>query len=329
LKEPIYKFAVAPMMDWTDRHCRFFMRQLSRRALLFTEMITSAALVRGGAEWLLEFDPAEQPLAVQLGGSDPKELARATAIGHRWGYCEVNLNVGCPSDRVRSGRFGAAMMADPGLVGECVRAMKGATDAPVTVKCRLGIDDQDPEDDLDRFIDAIIAAGVDRIYLHARKAWLKGLSPAENRSIPPLDHERVYRLRERIAPLPVVLNGGIEDLAAAVGHLERVDAVMLGRAAYHNSALLLDVDRKIFGDPAPPASRDDVCRTMCGYAEVQLGRGVPLGHITRHMLGFMHAQKGARRYRQVLSVEAVKAGAGPEVIEKAFAATAPQIAVEV
>src|SRR3569623_2249318 len=240
------RFSVAPMMDWTDRHCRFLHRQLSGRALLFTEMVTSAAVVHGDRERLLGFDAAEQPVALQLGGSDPRELAEATAIGASFGYAEVNLNVGCPSDRVQSGRFGACLMAEPDLVAECVRAMRDATDLPVTVKCRIGIDDQDGEIDLDRFADAMAGAGVDALYVHARKAWLQGLSPKEDRSVPPLHHQREHRLAARLAPMPVAISGGIATLAAAQQPLTHLSGVMLGRAAYHGPMLLAGVDSRIF-----------------------------------------------------------------------------------
>ena len=242
------RFSVAPMMDWTDRHCRYLHRLLTKRALLFTEMVTSAAIVHGPRERLLGFDPVEQPVAVQLGGSDPRELAEATRIAAEFGYAEINLNVGCPSDRVQSGRFGACLMAEPTLVAECVRAMRDATDVPVTVKCRIGIDDQDTEGTLDRFVDTVVAAGTDALYVHARKAWLKGLSPKENREIPPLDYGRVYRLAARL-DLPVLINGGIKTLKDAEGHLAAVDGVMLGRAAYHDPGRLAAVDRVIYGTP--------------------------------------------------------------------------------
>ena len=236
------------MMDWTDRHCRYLHRLLTKRALLFTEMVTSPAVVHGRREQLLGYDPAEHPVALQLGGSDPAELAEATRIGAEFGYREINLNVGCPSDRVQSGRFGACLMAEPDLVAACVRAMREATDLPVTVKCRLGIDEQDTEASLDRFADAMVDAGTDALYVHARKAWLKGLSPKENRTVPPLDYERVNRLAERLSPLPVMINGGIETLDEASGHLGHVAGVMLGRAAYREPMMLADVDARFFGD---------------------------------------------------------------------------------
>ena len=256
------RFSVAPMMEWTDRNCRFLHRLLTRHALLFTEMVTSAALVHGDPDRHLAFHDAEQPLAVQLGGSDPAELARAVAVCDRYGFAEINLNVGCPSDRVQSGRFGACLMAEPDLVAECVSAMRAATDTPVTVKCRLGIDDQDTEESLDRFADAMVAAGSEVLYVHSRKAWLKGLSPKENRTVPPLDYPRVYRLAARLAPLPVLLNGGIDSLDAAEGHLAHVSGVMLGRAAYHDPMPLAAVDNRLFGDTTAPVELGDIVAAM-------------------------------------------------------------------
>ena len=314
------RFSVAPMMDWTDTHCRYLHRLLTRRALLFTEMVTSPAVIHGRREQLLGFDPAEQPLAVQLGGSDPAELAEATRISAEFGFAEINLNVGCPSDRVQSGRFGACLMAEPTLVAECVRAMRDATDVPVTVKCRIGIDDQDTEESLDRFADAMVAAGVEALYVHARKAWLKGLSPKENRTIPPLDYPRVYRLAQRMSPLPVMINGGIGTLEAAEAHLQHTSGVMVGRAAYHDPLLLADVDHRFFGEPREPVDLAAIMAAMADYAEGQLGEGVRLNQITRHMLGLANGRPGARQFRQILSVDACRCGAGPEVIRRAFAA---------
>jgi tRNA-dihydrouridine synthase A len=322
------RFSVAPMMDWTDRHCRYLHRLLTKRALLFTEMVTSAAIVHGPRERLLGFDPVEQPVAVQLGGSDPRELAEAARIAADFGYAEINLNVGCPSDRVQSGRFGACLMAEPGLVAECVRAMRDVTDVPVTVKCRIGIDDQDTEGTLDRFIDTVIAAGTDAIYVHARKAWLKGLSPKENREIPPLDYDRVYRLAARL-DLPVLINGGIKTLKEAEGHLAAVDGVMLGRAAYHEPMLLTMVDSRFFGDASAPPALREIMLAMAEYAERELARGARLNNITRHMLGLANARAGARTFRQLLSVDAARKGAGPEVILRAFDALEPELALAV
>jgi tRNA-dihydrouridine synthase A len=314
------RFSIAPMMDWTDRHCRYLHRQLTRHALLFTEMLTSGAVVHGDRERFLGYDPAEHPVAFQLGGSNPEELAEATRIVTDFGYDEINLNVGCPSDRVKSGRFGACLMAEPRLVADCVAAMKAVTDVPVTVKCRIGIDDQDPEPALDTLADAVIDAGANLIYVHARKAWLQGLSPKENRDVPPLDYGRVYRLAERLKPFPIAINGGIETVADARVHLEKTAGVMMGRAAYHNPMLLAEVDREIFDDlrAAPDIGR--VMDAMTDYAGRELKAGVRLNMITRHMLGLAAGQPGARRFRQILSVEATRPGAGPEIIPAAFAA---------
>ena len=314
------RFSIAPMMDWTDRHCRALHRLLTRRALLFTEMVTSAAIVHGDRERLLGHAPNEHPVAAQLGGSDPAELAEAARIAADFGYDEINLNVGCPSDRVQSGRFGACLMAEPALVAECVRAMKAATELPVTVKCRLGIDDQDTEQSLDRFADLMVAAGADHLYVHARKAWLKGLSPKENRSIPPLDYSRVYRLAGRLAPFPVSINGGIETLDAAAQHLPHVSGVMLGRAAYHEPAMLAEVDHRFFGDVERHFDLGAVMHAMADYAERELAHGARLNQITRHMLGLANGRPGARVFRQILSVDAARRGAGPDVILRALAA---------
>ena len=306
------------MMDWTDRHCRVLHRLLTRHALLFTEMVNSGAIVHGDAERHLRFDPVEHPVALQLGGSDPAELAAAVRIAEGFGYDEINLNVGCPSDRVQSGRFGACLMAEPALVADCVRAMRGATDRPVTVKCRIGIDDQDIEESLDRFADAMVEAGVAALYVHARKAWLQGLSPKENRTIPPLNYPRVHRLRARLAPLPVMINGGIETLDQADEQLGHTDGVMLGRAAYHNPMLLAEVDARIFGDDRPVPDLAGIMAAMADYAETQLGQGVRLNNIARHMLGLANGRPGARQFRQILSVDACKPKAGPDVFMRAL-----------
>ncbi len=315
------------MMDWTDRHCRYLHRVLTKRALLFTEMVTSAAIVHGDRERLLGFREDEHPVAVQLGGSDPAELAEAARIATAFGYDEINLNVGCPSDRVQSGRFGACLMAEPDLVAACVRAMRAATDLPVTVKCRIGIDEQDTETSLDRFVDLMIEAGAAHIYVHARKAWLKGLSPKENRTIPPLDYARVYRLAGRVAPYEISMNGGIETLAAASLHLDHVSGVMLGRAAYHDPAMLAAIDHRFFGDAERPFDLGTVSRTMADYAEHELARGVRLNNITRHMLGLANGRPGARIFRQILSVDAARKGAGPDVLLRALEAVEPALAV--
>ena len=312
------------MMDWTDRHCRFLHRLLTRESLLFTEMVTSAAIRHGDVDRHLRFDPVEQPVALQLGGSDPAELAAATRIGHDYGYAEINLNVGCPSDRVQSGRFGACLMAEPALVADCVRAMRGATDRPVTVKCRIGIDDQDVETGLDRFADAMVEAGVDALYVHARKAWLQGLSPKENRTVPPLDYDRVYRLRARLAPLPVLINGGIDTLELAEAQLAHTDGVMLGRAAYHNPMLLAQVDRRFFGATTPDVTLEAVMQAMVAYADREIAAGARLNNITRHMLGLAAGLPGARQFRQIMSVDACRPGADSTVMLRALDAVTRQ-----
>jgi tRNA-dihydrouridine synthase A len=322
VKVPARKFSVAPMMDWTDRHCRVLHRQLTRRALLFTEMLTSAAIVHGDRERLLGFSAIEQPLALQLGGSEPAELAEAARIGEAFGYDEINLNVGCPSDRVQSGRFGACLMAEPELVAACVRAMRETVAVPVTVKCRLGIDDQDTEESLDRFADLMVDAGVDALYVHARKAWLKGLSPKENRTIPPLDYARVFRLARRLS-VPVFLNGGIESIEAALSHADQVAGVMLGRAAYHEPMMLADVDHRFFGEPQRSVELAAIVRVMADYAEDELRRGSRLNQITRHMLGLANGRPGARAFRQILSVDAARRGAGPQTMLRALEAVEP------
>jgi len=314
------RFAVAPMIDWTDRHCRFFHRQLSRRALLYTEMIVADAILHGDAERLLGFDAAEHPVALQIGGSDPDKLARATRIAASYGYDEINLNVGCPSDRVQSGTFGACLMREPGLVGECLAAMAGASTVPVTVKCRLGVDDQDPEEALDRLADAAVAAGVAGIWVHARKAWLEGLSPKQNRDIPPLDYDRVHRLKQRLPDIFVGLNGGVKTLCEAEAQLPHVDGMMMGRAAYQTPDQLLEVDARIFGD-APQASDFAVLiDTMAAYAARHIAQGGRLGQVTRHMIGLFHGMPGARRWRQILSEGASRPDAGPQLLHEAFAA---------
>ena len=314
-----HTFCVAPMIDWTDRHCRMFHRVLSRRARLYTEMIAAAAVLHGDAERLLAFDPAERPLALQLGGSDPQELARAARIGEDFGYDEINLNVGCPSDKVQSGRFGACLMASPEQVAACVAAMRAAVRIPVTVKHRLGIDDQDTEETLDRFVATVAAGGCRLFIVHARKAWLEGLDPKQNREIPPLDHGRVHRLKRDHPELDVVLNGGIGSLAEAQTCLAQVDGVMLGRAAYQTPWLLGGVDDHLFGEDNPAASRHEAVEAYLPYMERQLAAGVPLHHMTRHMLGLFHGRPGARQWRRHLSENAHRAGAGTEVVRTALA----------
>ncbi len=316
--ETARRFSVAPMIDWTDRHCRQLHRLLTKRGLLFTEMITTGAIIYGDTDRHLRFDPIEQPVALQLGGSDPADLAAATRQGDLYGYDEINLNVGCPSDRVQSGKFGACLMAEPDLVAECVRAMRSATDKPVTVKCRIGIDDQDIEESLDRFADKVAEAGVSALYVHARKAWLQGLSPKENRTIPPLNYPRVYRLRQRLAPLPMMINGGIETFEQIDEHLQHMDGVMLGRTAYHNPMMLAEVDHRLFGDEPSTLSLSEIIGAMAEYAEAQLQTGVRLNNIARHMLGLANGRPGARQFRQILSVDTCKPKAGPEVLMHAL-----------
>src|SRR5271156_5632963 len=314
-----HRFAVAPMMDWTDRHCRVFHRLMTRRGRLYTEMLTTGATTPGGRHRLLGFDPSEHPVALQLGGSDPHDLAIAAKIGEDFGYDEININVGCPSDRVKDGRFGACLMAEPGLVAEGVAAMKRAVRVPVTVKCRIGIDDQDPEVALDDLARQVVAAGCDALIVHARKAWLNGLSPKENRDIPPLDYDRVYRLKASMPDVPVIINGGIGSLAEGRAHLTHVDGVMLGRAAYQEPWRLLNVDSELFGEAAPFASMKEVFEGMMPYIERELGLGTRLHSITRHFVGAFHGVPGTRAFRRYLAECGVKAGAGPEVLRAAIA----------
>jgi len=313
-----HRFCVAPMMEWTDRHCRSFHRLLTRRALLYTEMITAAAVLRGDRARLLAFEEAEHPLALQLGGSDPRALGEAARICADRGFDEINLNVGCPSDRVQEGRFGACLMAEPALVADCVAAMKAAVAVPVTVKCRIGIDDQDPEEALDTLAQLVVAAGADALIVHARKAWLDGLSPKENRDIPPLDYDRVYRLKRAHPQLEVALNGGIASVEQAAAHLTHVDGVMMGRAAYQESWRLLGVDPLIFGAPAPFASPKDAAEAFLPYVERELARGTRLSAMTRHLLGLFHSVPGARAFRRHLATHAVKPGAGIAVLREAL-----------
>nr|WP_316214808.1 MULTISPECIES: tRNA dihydrouridine(20/20a) synthase DusA [unclassified Bradyrhizobium] len=319
LKLQHYKFSVAPMMDWTDRHCRVFHRLLSRRALLYTEMVTTGAVIHGDRKRLLGFDKSEHPVALQLGGSEPGDLATSARIGEDFGYDEVNLNVGCPSDRVKDGRFGACLMAEPGLVAACVAAMKGAVRIPVTVKCRIGIDDQDPEVALDVLARAVVAAGADALIVHARKAWLNGLSPKENRDVPPLDYDRVYRLKAALPQVPIIINGGIPSIEAAKQHLAHVDGVMLGRAAYQEPWRLLAVDPELFGEAPPHASMKDVLSALEPYIARELAGGTRLHAITRHLVGAYHAVPGARAFRRHLAEHGVRPDAGIAVLREAVA----------
>ncbi len=310
--------SVAPMMEWTDRHERYFLRLISRHIRLYTEMITTGAVLHGDRQRLLGFDEAEHPVALQLGGSEPAALADCARIGEDWGYGEVNLNVGCPSDRVQSGRFGACLMAEPDLVARCVTAMRKATSLPVTVKCRLGIDDQCVEETLPEFIRLMIGAGVGTLIIHARKAWLEGLSPKENRDIPPLDYPLVYEMKQRFPDLTLIINGGIPNLDATAEHLEHVDGVMLGRAAYQNPYVLSDCDGRFFDDGARRKSRAEIVTDYLPYVERNLAQGVPLNAMTRHILGLFNGQPGARLWRRHLSENAHKTGAGADVVKQAL-----------
>jgi tRNA-dihydrouridine synthase A len=307
------------MMEWTDRHCRFFHRLLTRRALLYTEMLSTGAVLRGDRAQLLRYDPAEHPLALQVGGADPRALAQSAKIAAEWGFDEINLNVGCPSDRVQDGRFGACLMAEPGLVGDCVAAMKVTVAIPVTVKCRIGIDEQDSEAALGNFADAIECAGADALIVHARKAWLKGLSPKENREVPPLDYDRVYRLKTAHPRLTIVLNGGIGSLAEVGAHLDRVDGVMMGRAAYQQPWRLLAVDPLLFGDAPPFASPREAAAALIPYIERELAGGVRLHAITRHLHGLFQGVPGARAFRRRLAEAGASPQAGVPLLREALA----------
>ena len=317
------------MMDWTDRHCRVFHRVLTRSALLYTEMLTTGAVIFGDRTRLLAFDASEHPVALQLGGSDPRELATAAQIGEEFGYDEINLNVGCPSDRVKDGRFGACLMAEPDLVASCVEAMKRAVTIPVTVKCRIGIDDQDPEVALDRLAGGVVAAGADAVIVHARKAWLNGLSPKENRDIPPLDYDRVYRLKRALRDVPIIINGGIGSLEQASAHLNHVDGVMLGRAAYQEPWRLLTVDAEVFGEAPPNRTMKDALEAMMPYIARELRRRTRLHAITRHFVGAFQGVPGARAFRRHLAEHGVKPGAGIDVLREAIALVAEREAAAI
>ena len=316
------RFCIAPMMEWTDRHCRFFHRLLTRRALLYTEMLTTGAVLYGDRTRLLRFDAAEHPLALQLGGADPPALAASARIAADYGFDEINLNAGCPSDRVQDGRFGACLMAEPQVVGDCVAAMKAAVAVPVTVKCRIGIDHQDPEDALEIFARTVAQAGADALIVHARKAWLEGLSPKQNREVPPLDYERVYRLKAAHPRLTVVVNGGIGGVEAALAHLAHVDGVMLGRAAYQEPWRLLAVDPLLFGEAAPFASPRQAAAALIPYIERELAQGTRLHAITRHLHGLFRAVPGARAFRRHLAGAATAPHAGAELLVAALALVA-------
>ena len=306
------------MLDWTDRHCRYFLRLICRRCLLYTEMVTCGAILHGERRRFLDFDPAEHPLALQLGGSDPGELARCAKLGEQWGYDEINLNVGCPSDRVQSGRFGACLMATPRVVADGVKAMRDAVDIDITVKHRIGIDERDSYGELCDFVGVVAAAGCRSFIVHARKAWLQGLNPKENREIPPLNYATVHRLKNDFPQLEVILNGGITTLAQAQAQLAHVDGVMIGREAYHNPWILAEADQRLFGLDRTPPSRREVVVSLMPYVEAQLRLGVPLKRITRHILGLYHAVPGARHWRRLLSEQAHLPGAGQNLILQAM-----------
>ncbi len=323
-----FKFAIAPMMDWTDRRCRAFHRIMTRRARLYTEMVTADAVVFGPRDRLIGFDPVERPVALQLGGSAPDRLAEAARIGADFGYDEINLNCGCPSDRVQSGRFGACLMREPGLVAECVAAMAAAVDVPVTVKCRIGVDEQEPRDALFAFAAAVKAAGSAALIVHARKAWLEGLSPKDNRTVPPLDYPLVYDLKRVHPDWPNIVNGGVTDLDEAKTHLAHADGVMLGRAAYQNPEILLRVDPAIFGEPAPFDDAFAALEAFMPMIAKGLERGERLHDYTRHLLGLFASRPGARLYRRTLAAEAAGPGAGLDVLRAAVAEVARREAGE-
>lgn len=296
-----WRFCLAPMMDWSDRHCRYFWRLMSTHARLYTEMITTGAILRGDHTRFLTYNPQEHPLALQLGGSDPQDLAQCARIAEDWGYDEVNLNCGCPSDRVQNGKIGACLMAEPALVGECVAAMRAVVDIPITVKHRIGIDDLDSDAHLHDFVATVAQAGCTVFIVHARKAWLQGLSPKQNREIPPLEYQRVYDLKNSRPELTFVINGGIDSVSESLPHLRQLDGVMLGRAAYHNPYLLAEVDRVLFDAPSPTLDRDQILEAFAEYCAIQLSRGSQLKHLTRHILGLYAGQPGGRRFRRYIS----------------------------
>src|SRR3982074_1402718 len=324
-----HRFCVAPMMDWTDRHCRVFHRLMTRRARLYTEMLTTGAIIHGDRARLLGFDASEHPLALTIGGIHTRALATAEKIGADFGYDEIHLNVGCPSDRVKDGRFGACLMAEPALVAACVDAMKRAVSIPVTVKCRIGIDDQDPETGPDLLARSVNAAGADALIVHARKAWLNGLSPKANRDIPPLDYDRVYRLKTSLPDVPIIINGGIASLSEAKQHLSFVDGVMLGRAAYQERWRLLAADPDVFGEAAPHAVMKDVFESIMPYIERELAQGTRLHSITRHFVGAFHGVPGARAFRRHLAESGVKPGAGINVLRDAIALVEDRVAASI
>lgn len=306
------------MMDWTDRHCRFFHRQISRRTVLYTEMVTADAILRGDRERLLAFDPAEHPVALQLGGCDPDKLRQAALLGEQWGYDEINLNVGCPSDRVQQGRFGVCLMKEPDLVADSVASMIQAVNLPVTVKTRIGVDEQDSFEFLQRFVTAVADAGCKTFIIHARKAWLKGLSPKQNREVPPLNYQRVYELKDRYPELEIILNGGVTNLDQAESHLKHVDGVMFGRAAYHDAFLLSTVDKRFYGDEKPAKTRTEVVTAMAAYIDHQKEQQVRVNHISRHMLSLFQGQPGARKWRRYISENAHQTDSGTGLLGPAL-----------
>nr|WP_255495721.1 tRNA dihydrouridine(20/20a) synthase DusA [Sinimarinibacterium sp. NLF-5-8] len=314
-----WRFCVAPMMDWTDRHCRYFLRQMSAHARLYTEMVCTPALIHGPRKRLLQFDRSEHPIALQLGGSDPGELAQCAEWGEQWGYDEINLNCGCPSDRVQEGRFGACLMLEPRLVAQCVQAMRAATSLPVTVKHRVGVDDSEDYAFMHHFVETVAAAGCEVFIVHARKAWLKGLSPKENREIPPLTYDLVQRLKQDFPQLTIVINGGIKTLAQCADHLQTLDGVMLGREVYEHPYLLAQVDQHLFGSARVAPSRHQVIELLMPYVERELASGAQLKHITRHILGLFRGQPGGRAFRRTLSEGACQQGASLELLEDALA----------
>lgn len=314
------KFAVAPMLDWTDRHCRFFYRLLTKKALLYTEMIVADAVIYGVRKQLLAFNYEEHPIALQLGGADPKKLAEAARIAEDFGYDEINLNVGCPSNRVQAGVFGACLMLHPDIVATAVEAMKQVVSVPVTIKCRVGVDEQDEEFALDAFAHQVWNAGGDALWIHARKAWLQGLSPKENRDIPPLNYERVYKLKRKYSHKFIGINGGIKSINEIKKHLTLCDATMVGRQVYHDPTLLKHIDFEIYGEQQSDLSDRDLIEAMCDYATRHIASGGRLSHVTRHMIGLFHGRNGARKWRQILSNDATKKDADTHVLKEAFSA---------
>jgi len=314
-----HRISIAPMLDWTDRYFRYFARLISRHTLLYTEMVTTGALLHGDRARFLDFDPLEHPVALQLGGSEPAELARCSHLGEQWGYDEINLNLGCPSDRVQSGRFGACLMKQSALVADCIRAMRDATGLPVTAKHRVGVDEQDSYAALRDFVGTLAEAGCDSFIVHARKAWLQGLSPKQNREVPPLRYQAVYQLKQDFPGLDIIINGGITTLDQCADHLQRVDGVMIGREAYHNPWILADADRRIFGDSPAPLTRHQVVERLLPFIDRELAQGTPLQRITRHLLGLFHGQPNARAWRRHLSERAHLPGAGSRVVIEAAA----------